>query len=159
MRYEFDVQMDEKTLYDFVMFHNYKMGSGIIWVLFGVFAVGLAIFSGGSTPFSYRLIYGLFGLLFIFFIPWDLRKKARRQLANNPVYAKPIHYVVDEEGVHSSQDEKESMAPWKNFRKIKVSKNSVIIYMRNKNACVFPKEVFGNELDKATAWMRTKIEK
>lgn len=157
MKYEFDVQMDEKALYDFILFHNYKMGSGIIWIVFGIFALGLAIFSGGTTPITYRLIYGLFGLLFVFYIPWDLKKKVQRQLKSNEVYAKPIHYVLDEEGIHSFQDEKEATVVWKNFRKIKVSKKSVIIYMKNKNACIFPKEIFGADLEKAVAWITSKV--
>lgn len=155
MRYEFDVQMDEKILYDFVMYHNYMGGSGIFWVMFGVFAIGLALFSGASTPVSYRLIYAMFGVLFIAYIPWDLKRKARKQLKTNPFYAKPIHYVIDEEGIHSSQDDKETTVAWKNFRKVKVSKGNVIVYMKNRNACVFPKTVFGKDLDKAVQWMTT----
>lgn len=153
MRYEFDVQMDEKTLYDFVMYHNYKGSTGMFWTMLGVFALGLAVFSGATTPVTYRLIYAVFGLIFIFYIPWDLKKRAKRQLQTNPFYAKPIHYVIDEKGIHTTQDEKEGFVSWVKFRKVRVSKLSVILYMRNKNACVLPKTVFGKELDKAVEWM------
>lgn len=156
MRFEFDVQMDEKTLYDFVMYHNYMAGTGFMWVVFGVIALALAIFAGDTVSISYRLIYGILGIVFIVYIPWDLKRKAKKQLATNPFYAKPIHYVVDEEGIHSSQDDKEATVVWKDFRRVKLSKRSVLLYMKNRNACVFPREVFGNELEKAVEWMKSK---
>lgn len=157
MRYEFDVQMDEKTLYDFVMYHNYMAGSGVVWIIFGIVAIALAIFSGETVSMSYRLIYALFGILFIVYIPWDLKRKAKKQLATNPFYAKPIHYVVNEEGICSAQDEQEATVLWKDFRRVKLSKKSVIIYMKNRSACVFPREVFGNDLEKAVEWMKLKV--
>lgn len=159
MRYEFDVQMDEKTLYDFLMSHNNMGSSGIFWILLGVFALGLAVFSGNSTPVAYRLIYALFGVLFIVYIPWDLKRKAKKQLKTNPFYAKPIHYVVDEEGIHSEQDEQKGTVAWERFNKVKVTKSNVILYMRNRNACIFPKAVFGKDLDKAVEWMKEKAGK
>lgn len=157
MRFEFDVQMDEKTLYDFVMYHNYMAGSGFIWVLLGIFAIILAIISDGTTSMTYRLLYLILGLLFVVYIPWDLKRKAKKQLATNPFYAKPIHYVVDEDGIHSAQDEQEATVVWKDFRRLKLSKKSVIIYMKNRSACVFPREVFGNDLEKAVEWMKSKV--
>lgn len=159
MRYEFDVQMDEKTLYDFLMSHNNMGSSGMIWVMLGVLALGLAVFSGNTTPITYRLIYAVFGVLFIVYIPWDLKKRARKQLKMNPFYAKPIHYIVDEEGIHSAQDDKEATVPWINFSRVKITKHNVILYMRSRNACIFPKEVFGKDLDKAVAWMKSSVGK
>ena len=99
MRYEFDFQMDENTLGDFYKSHN---TGGFLWPMIGVFAIGLAIISGGTTPISYRLLYILFGLLFIFYIPFDLKRKAKKQVKTNPYYAQPIHHILDEEGVVES---------------------------------------------------------
>ena len=123
MRYEFDFQMDEKTLSDFYL--SYNMG-------------------------------GFSGLLFIFYIPWDLKRKAKKQIEKNPVYAKPIHYILDEEGVTTTQGENKATVEWNNFGKIKVTKKSMILYMRNRNACVLSKEVFGEDFDKAYEWIKSK---
>ncbi|MGN0335717.1 MAG: YcxB family protein [Lachnospiraceae bacterium] len=159
MNYEFDVQMDEKTLYDFMMHHNYKAGSGYLWPMIGVFAFVLAIISGGTAPISYRLIYVMFGLIFIFYIPFDLKRKSKKQLKQNPFYAKPIHYVINEEGITTSQDEQETFIPWEKFRKVNLSRCNVIIYMPNKRACVIPREVFGGKAEEAAAQMMQKIKK
>ena len=78
MKYEFDFQMDEKTLGDFYTSHNMGGVSGLLWPLLGVFAIVLAIISGDTTPISYRIIYVLFGFLFVFYIPFDLKRKARK---------------------------------------------------------------------------------
>lgn len=154
MRYEFDFQMDENTLGDFYKSHN---TGGFLWPMIGVFAIGLAIISGGTTPISYRILYVLFGLLFIFYIPFDLKRKAKKQVKTNPYYAQPIHYILDEEGVTTIQGENEAKVTWDKFSKVKLTKKSMFLYMRNKNACVFSLNVFGKELDQAYDWIKSKV--
>ena len=100
MRYEFDFQMNEKTLADFYTSNN---AGGFIWPLLGAFAIVLAIISGGATPTAYRILYAVFGAMFIFYIPFDLKRKAKKQIKTNPYYAEPIHYILDEEGVTTIQ--------------------------------------------------------
>ena len=146
MKYEFDFHMDEKTLSDFYMSYNMSGISGFIWPILGVLAIVIAILSGGTTPITYRLLYVVFGLIFIFYIPWDLKRKAKKQIAKNPAYAKPIHYVLDEEGITTVQEENSATLEWKHFSKIKRTKRSMILYMRNRNACVIPLEVFADDL-------------
>lgn len=155
MRYEFDFQMDENTLGDFYKSHN---TGGFLWPMIGVFAIGLAIISGGTTPISYRLLYVLFGLLFIFYIPFDLKRKAKKQVKTNPYYAQPIHYILDEEGVTTIQGENEAKVTWDKFSKVKLTKKSMFLYMRNKNACVLSLDVFGKDLDEAYDWIKSKVE-
>ena len=157
MKYEFDFQMDEKTLGDFYTSHNMGGVSGLLWPLLGVFAIVLAIISGDTTPISYRIIYVLFGFLFVFYIPFDLKRKAKKQVKTNPYYAQPIHYILDEEGVTTIQGENQAKVTWDKFSKIKLTKKSMFLYMRNKNACVFSLNVFGKELDQAYDWIKSKV--
>ena len=157
MKYEFDFQMDEKTLTDFYMSYNMGGFSGFVWPIIGVIAIVIAILSKDATPMTYRLLYVNFGLLFIFYIPLDLKKKAKKQLKTNPYYAQPIHYILDEEGVTTSQGENEATVEWKNFSRMKLTKKSMILYMRNRNACVFSLDVFGDDLEKAKEWIKSKI--
>ena len=159
MKYEFDFQIDEKTLYDFYVSHNLGGIAGILWPVLGVLAIVVAIISGDTTPVLYRIVYAVFGFLFLFYIPFDLKRKAKKQVEKNPVYAKPIHYVLDEDGVTTSQGENEAKVTWNDFVKMKLTKKSLILYMRNKNACVFSKEIFGEDFDKAHEWMKKKIGK
>ena len=157
MKYEFDFQMDEKTLTDFYMSYNMGGFSGFVWPIIGVIAIVIAILSKDATPMTYRLLYVIFGLLFIFYIPLDLKKKAKKQLKTNPYYAQPIHYILNEEGVTTSQGENEATVEWKNFSRMKLTKKSMILYMRNRNACVFSLDVFGDDLEKAKEWIKSKI--
>lgn len=157
MKYEFDFQMDEKTLTDFYMSYNMGGFSGFVWPIIGAIAIVLAIISGDTTPITYRLLYVIFGLLFIFYIPLDLKRKAKKQLKSNPFYTQPIHYILDEKGITTAQGENEATVEWKNFSKMKLTKKSMILYMRNRNACVISKEVFGDDFEKACGWMKTKV--
>ena len=157
MKYEFDFQMDEKTLGDFYMSYNMSGISAFIWPILGVLSIVIAILSGGTTPITYRLLYVVFGLIFIFYIPWDLKRKAKKQIAKNPAYAKPIHYVLDEAGITTVQEENSATLEWKHFSKMKRTKRSMILYMRNRNACVVPLKVFGDNLEEACSWLKTKV--
>ena len=154
MKYEFDFQMDEKTLGDF---YTKSSSGGYMWPIIGGFAILLALISGGTTPVAYRILYVVFGLLFILYIPFDLKKKAKKQIKTNPYYAEPIHYILDEEGVMTIQGEKEAKVTWDKFSKVKLTKRSMFLYMRNKNACVFSLDVFGKDLDNAYGWIKTKV--
>ena len=156
MKYEFDFKMDVDTLNDFYKSHNMAGGTGLLWPMLGVLAIVMAIISK-DVEITYRLLYVLFGLLFFFFIPWDLKKRAKKQVDTNPYYAEPIHYVLDEEGVTTTQGEKTASLTWSDFTKMKITKKSIILYMRNKNACVFSTKVFGKDLDKAYSWMKEKV--
>lgn len=157
MRYEFDFKMDEKTLGDFYTSHNMAGASGMLWPLLGVFAIVLAFISGETTPILYRIVYVIMGLMFMFYIPFDLKRKAKKQVATNPYYAEPIHYILDEEGVTTIQGEKEAKLAWEKFSKVKLTKKSMFLYMRNKNACVLSLDVFGKDLDKAYEWIKGKV--
>lgn len=155
MKYEFDFQMDEATLNDFYKSSN---PGGFLWTILGIVAIALAFLAGETTPLLYRILYVLFGLLFIFYIPWDLKRKAKKQIRTNPYYAAPIHYILDENGVTTTQGENEATLAWENFSKVKLTKQSIFIYMRNRNACILSQEVFGDELAEASEWIRAKVE-
>ena len=77
MRYEFDFKMDEKTLADFYKSHNMAGATGFLWPMLGVVALVLAVIST-EAPITYRVLYVVFGLLFFFYIPWDLKRKAKK---------------------------------------------------------------------------------
>lgn len=55
------------------------------------------------------------------------------------------------------QGEKEAKVTWDKFSKVKLTKKSMFLYMRNKNACIFSLNVFGKDLDQAYEWIKTKV--
>ena len=158
MRYEFDFKMDETILGDFYKSHNMSGVSGFLWPLLGVIAMVLAVIST-EAPVSYRILYVIFGFLFFFYIPLDLKRKAKRQVEKNPYYAEPIHYVMDENGVTTTQGDKSATVSWDDFCKVKMTKKSMILYMRNRNACVVSLDVFGQNPDEAYEWIDRKVSK
>lgn len=156
MKYEFDFKMDEKTLSDFYMSHNMGGISGLLWPILGALSVLIAIFSGGTMVASYRIAYAVLGVFIIFYVPYDLKKKAKKQVAKNPAYAETIHYILDEEGITTIQGESEAKVTWNKFTKVKSTKKSIFLYMRNKNACVLSLDVFGEKKREACDWIKTK---
>lgn len=97
MKLEFDVKVDAGMLYDFLLRHTYTSAQGLIGTCVGaLFIVGFAM-----QPGRYAAL--VVGLIILIYLPISLSLKAKAQ-ALNPVFRRPIHYTMTEEGVMVSQE-------------------------------------------------------
>lgn len=165
MKLEFDVKVDAGMLYDFLLRHTYTSAQGLIGTCVGaLFIVGFAM-----QPDRYAAL--VVGLIILIYLPISLSLKAKAQ-ALNPVFRRPIHYTMTEEGVMVSQeteemeeteetsaeaeDDPEEFAgdeaqedatpkpfPWDAMYKAVSTKNSIILYTTRVNACIFPRKQLG----------------
>ena len=101
MKLEFDVKVDAGMLYDFLLRHTYTSAQGLIGTCVGaLFIVGFAM-----QPDRYAAL--VVGLIILIYLPISLSLKAKAQ-ALNPVFRRPIHYTMTEEGVMVSQETEET---------------------------------------------------
>lgn len=63
----------------------------------------------------------------------------------NPAFKEPLHYVLDDEGIHVSQKDTEEMQQWENIVKAVSTGKSIIVYTSRMNACIFPKRDLGDK--------------
>ena len=102
MEMELDVQITKKDLYDYQLHHAYTSPSGLFGTIVGcLFVVG---FINTGTP-----LYLVIGAFIILYFPWTLHIKAAAQ-AQSPVFRKPLHYRLSEEGLEISTEEEEMLA-------------------------------------------------
>lgn len=135
---EFDVRIKSGDLYDYMLRHTYNHFSGIFGSL-----VGALMVVGGIYLNALGLIVA--GVILLAYLPGTLFLKSKQQLLANPAFKEPLHYVLDEEGVHVSQGESEEMQAWENIEKAVSTTRSLIVYTSRVNACIFPKRDLGDK--------------
>lgn len=131
MELEFDVKIDTKALYDYMLHHSFNHMAGLLAPVLAVllFIVG---YQYGSP------LYFILGAVLLVYQPWSLYLKAKRQ-ALLPVFREPLHYKMTEEGLTVSQGETEQFQAWDDMVKATSTGRSLILYTGRVNAAIFPK--------------------
>ncbi len=150
MRAEFDVKMTTGKMYDYMLRHTFTSFAGIVGELLGILLV-VGFFAYGQW------IYLIAGIVCVFYQPVALYMRARRQAASE-VFANPLHYVLDDNGITvTSGDATDSMEWDRMYRAVSTSR-SVIVYTNRVNACIFPKEDMGPAKDEAIRIISTHMD-
>lgn len=137
---EFDVNIKAGDLYDYMLRHTYNSFSGMLGSGLGALMVIAGIYMKGW-------LMVIAGVVLLCYLPWTLFLKSRQQMLANPAFKKPLHYTLDDEGIHVSQNETEEMQKWEDMVKAVSTGRSIIVYTSRMNACIFPKR----ELKDSTA--------
>lgn len=135
---ETDIQVTAKDLYDYMLMHTYNSPSGII----GSTAGALCVVAAFLTQKWLLLIAGAIVLLYL---PVTLWTKSKLQWSANETFQKPLHYVLDDNGVTVSQGEVSESQGWENMVKAVSTTRSIILYTSGRNASIFPKEQLGDQ--------------
>lgn len=131
-----DVHMNAGVLYDYMLNHSYSGASGILGTCFGF--LGIVAFAKTHFP-----LYLIMGLLLIFYLPVHLRYRAAMQMQLTEAFKKPLHYVVDSEGISVSQGEQTEHVSWDQCLKAVSTRKSIVVYTGKKNATIFPRKDLG----------------
>jgi hypothetical protein len=133
MQLTFEVKIDSRILYDYLLQHTYKSPSGLVGTL-----LGFVIFLG-FLKFGYP-IYLIASLVLIGYLPWTLYLKSKQQALTNPVFKNPIFYELNEEGMLVRSGEEEVHIPWDSMYKAVSTGKSIILYTSKIHATIFPRK-------------------
>ena len=133
MELEFDVKVNSKVLYDYMLHHTYGSFQGVLGT-----AVGALILVGFAA--TGYVIWLIAGVVLLAYLPWSLFLKSKQQMLNTPAFKEPLHYRMTEEGVEISQREAKEFQKWENMYKASSTGKSIILYTSSINACIFPRE-------------------
>ena len=117
--------------------HTYNGPSGLLGSCFGALLVVIGLMKA-------QWIYAIAGMILLLYLPWTLFIRSRKQ-ALNPAFSKPLHYVLDEEGITVSQDGVEQKQAWEDMVKAVSTGKSIIVYTSKINATIFPKRELGDQ--------------
>lgn len=129
---EFDITMNAKCLYDYLMYHAYSGAGTLLASCIGAMGIILGLNYGYT-------IYVILGVVIILYTPFNLRLAAARSMTMNETYKKPLHYVLDEQGITVSQGDVSDTISWDKCTKAASTRRSIILYTGKNNACVFPR--------------------
>lgn len=145
MKVEFDVTLEQKDMYRFSMYHAYSGVHGIASIIIAVLIFLVSINTYGHIEFSYTMLYVIFGIVFLFYMPVNLYLRAKKQLLSSEVFKSALHYEVNEEGIKTSQNDASALLPWNQIYKIVSTKHNVLVYSNRVNAYVIPRNQIGTE--------------
>ena len=134
---ELDVRIKAGDLYDYLLMHTYNGPSGLLGSCFGALLVVIGAMKA-------EWIWVIAGGVLLVYLPWTLFLRSRKQ-ALNPAFQKPLHYVLDEEGITVSQEDVEQKQGWENMVKAVSTSKSIIVYTTAVNATIFPKRELGDQ--------------
>ena len=157
MSVKFQVQMTDKYMYDFMLYHNYTHASGLMSAIAGVlcFAVFLTKTSNGDMTSS--VVWLMCAILFLIVNPQNMKSKAKMQVKNTPMFQKPLDYEIHEDGVTVRQDEQEVSNAWDDFTKAVSTSKSILLYMGRIRAIILPKECMGEQYEQVLKMIHTHM--
>lgn len=133
---ELDVKIGSAELFDYMLMHSYNSPIGILGSCLG----GLV---GVMGAIQQRWSFVFFGLILLLYTPITLYSRSKRQAAAE-VFQKPLHYVLDEQGLTISQDEVSTQLEWDAMVKAVSTNKSIILYTSTVNATIIPKAQMGD---------------
>ena len=151
MSVEFDVNMTTGKMYDYMLRHTFTSFAGVVGEILGIVLV-VGYFVTG------QLLYLLAGIICVVYQPLALYMRAKRQVKNNEVFSKPLHYCLDDTGITVKNGENVDSLPWEKMYKAVSTTRSVILYTGRVNACIFPKEDMGDKKDEVIRMISTHMD-
>lgn len=145
METEFDITLNSSDMYRFSMYHAYTGTQGIISIVIAALCFFVSVKTRGSVEMTYTILYAVFGVVILIYIPVQLYLRSKRQIMASEVLRRPLHYRVDSEGVHTSQGEAAADLPWDQVYKMVSTRYNILIYSNRVNAFIIPKSQIEKE--------------
>lgn len=140
----FDIKITNRDMYNFLMYHSYHSFTGGFSIAAGAALLAYDVWCRMQGSGS-SVLYPFFGILFLIYQPWTLFISSAKQVTTNPVFSKPIHYELSENGITVSQDGQTTEIGWDGVFRIREGRRSILVYTGKKNACIWPKSQLGDQ--------------
>ena len=151
MSVEFDAAITEKDMYRFNLYHAYHGFQGICATLVGFWVLVTAALTFGKVEVQYTLLYVVFGIVFLVYVPASLYLRSKKQIQGSEVLKQALRYRIDDAGIHVSQGGQTADLEWKQIYKMVSTKSSLLVYSNRVNAYVIPSEAVGQQYESVVA--------
>lgn len=159
MQIEFDVNLTERDMYRFSMYHNYTSFQGIFSILIAIAAFVAAVVTRSEVTVGYTVLYVVFGILFLVYVPVSLKLSTKRQYKLSEQLRNTLHYQIDDTGITVSQNGESATLPWEQVYKVTATKHNVLIYSTRINAYIIPRTALGDKAADLQKLAKQKLEK
>lgn len=141
---ECEVTVRTKDMRSFLFSHNYSSFSGWFGVIISLIALVMVIAGREKYGTAEICILIFLALLFTVIRPLQIVNQAKRQVARQEMFKKPIRYNVCKEGIVISQGDEFANVLWADIRKLKETKKTILIYTSPVMAFILPKDQINN---------------
>ena len=104
---------------------------------------GLAAAVYGFYSANYPL--AVLGILVVVYLPVTLWIRSAQTAALLPAFKKPLHYLLDENGLTVSQGEETQTVSWDNCLKAVSTSRSILLFTSKTSATIFPRAQLGDK--------------
>ena len=155
----FETQIKEEDLYRFNLHYAYTHSQGIISIILAALLFVVMLLKFDSFSVSWRLAYFAMAVVILFYIPFNLRVRAKAQMQQE-VFKHPVTYRFTDTGivVSSPSSEEPAELPWEYIYQISTWKNYLLIYSNRINAYIIPKEDIKDVYDPAIEYIKNHVE-
>lgn len=137
---ECEVTVRTKDMRSFLFSHNYSSFSGWFGVIISLIALVMVIAGREKYGTAEICILIFLALLFTVIRPLQIVNQAKRQVARQDMFKKPIRYNVCKEGIVISQGDEFANVLWADIRKLKETKRQYLYIRRRLWHFILPKE-------------------
>lgn len=139
---EIDIKMTVGDLYDYNLRHSYTQISTLLATAVGIAGVAVGLY----WRQQYWVMMIVIGALLILYMPITLLVKSSQTIALSPAMKKPVHYLLNEDGITVSQGDQSQTLAWDGVLKAVSTGRSIIVYTSKTSASVFPRKQVGEAL-------------
>ncbi|SFQ48838.1 YcxB-like protein [Lachnospiraceae bacterium XBB1006] len=160
------VQLTEKDLFSFHMYHSYHRVQTWMFTILGM-VITIAVFTTyNKVDLMYTLLYLICGLIFVFYTPLHLRTSTKMAFRGNGSLTQPMCYHLDEQGITVSLAEGETdieegianSITWNLVYKVVKTKKAYYLYTTPKNASILPLSQIGQQQEALEELLKKELE-
>lgn len=151
---ETDIKLTVGDLYDYNLRHSYTKISTLLATVVGIAGIAVGLY----WRQQYWMMMVAIGALLVLYMPITLFVKSSQTIALSPVMKKPVHYLMNEEGITVTLDGQSQTLPWSGVVKAVSTGRSIIIYTSKNSASVFPRKQLGEALPALIQTIATNVE-
>ncbi len=155
MKYIVKVNLNDKDLYSFLLYHNYHGAQGKLGILVAILAFIAAGVTFGNVEMLYTVLYVVCGIVFLIYTPLSLKLKAKQQFGLVPDLKEEMTYEFSDEGIRSSIKDQSVQVKWITLFKISGTKDYIYIYTDRMHASILPKRCL-EDYDGLVEYMKLK---
>lgn len=144
MEVRLKVSISVKDMYMFLLNNTYRKLSGVVYILFSLVVIGIAIYTWEDVPFSNTLLLVALAALYTVVNPIMLYVRARRQVHKSS-QLKNLEYIINSAGIKVAQGDEFCDVTWDEIWKSVKYGSSVIIYVTTIRAFILPMSSLGKQ--------------
>ena len=155
----FEATITEQDLYKYNLHHSYTSTQGIFSIVVAALLIVAWVMQFDRLSLVYLVLYPLIALMFLLYIPLNLRLRAKQQMQQE-VFKHPLTYTLGDDGISVSSPtaEKPAVLPWDYVYKIVTWSGYLLIYSNRVNAYIIPRTQISGQEQQIFDYIKNHVE-